>query len=261
MSIYRCSLDEELIDKVHEMIIEDHSVYSKYKYVNGKYLWNKLSALLTRIGDLVRYLNSERMIIDTDGEFPHFILMEMLNYAEQMNTLTSELFEIFNLDIPSIIGSKNIFPNIGNEKANDNRYIKYLRSLVSIHPTNTNKHIKYGYQQAVEYSPYVRKGSSFNHILILGRAKDNVIINNEHDIEEQFVVRVYHSEVKRANVEEMNNLKNMLENNTISIEEYESLEVSSKTKGDTYIFIYPGDIIKYISDRYNILSILEFYKL
>ncbi|GAE36465.1 hypothetical protein [Halalkalibacter akibai] len=257
MSTYRCSLNVDLIEKVNEMLVEDDNVFSKYKEVNGVFIWNKISALLSRLVDLTRYLNSEKMVINTDDDFCQFTFMELINYAEQINTFVTELSDIFNLEIYKMKTSKRIFPNIGNEISNDDRYIKYLRSLVSIHPTNTDRHTKYGYQSAAEYSPYVRKGSSFSHILILGKSKYNVIINREHELEDQFVVRVYHSEVKELDNEELNELNNMLENNAICKEEYESLQITYKTKSDTYIFIHPEDIIEYISERYNILYAFE----
>ncbi|MFD2045698.1 hypothetical protein ACFSTA_18610 [Ornithinibacillus salinisoli] len=257
MSTYRCSLNVDLIEKVNEMIVEEHNLFSKYKEVNGVFIWNKISALLSRLVDLTRYLNSEKMIIDTEDDFCQFRFMELINYAEQINTFVTELCNIFNLEIHKMKTPKRIFPNIGNEISNDDRYIKYLRSLVSIHPTNTNRHTRYGYQSAAEYSPYVRKGSSFNHILMLGKSKDNVIINREHNLEDQFVARVYHSEIKDVENDELDELNNMLENNVIYKEEYESLEISYKTKNDTYIFIHPEDIIEYISQRYNILKDLE----
>ncbi|WP_078551311.1 hypothetical protein [Bacillus alkalicellulosilyticus] len=257
MSIYRCSLNVDLIERVNEIIVEDNNVFSKYKEVNGVFIWNKISSILSRLIDLTRYLNSKKMVIDTDDDFCQFTLMELISYAEQINTFVTELSDIFNLDLKEMKTSKRIFPNIGNEISNDDRYIKYLRSLVSIHPTNTDRHTRYGYQSAAEYSPYVRKGSSFSHILMLGKSKDNVIINREHDLEDQFVVRVYHSEIKDVDNVELDELNNMLENNVICKEEYESLQITYKTKSDTYIFIHPEDIIKYISERYNILIALE----
>ncbi len=261
MSTYRCSLNVDLIEKINERIVEDNNVFSKYKEVNGVFIWNKISAILSRLVDLTRYLNSEKMVINTDDEFCQFTFMELINYAEQINTFVTELCDIFNLEINEMKTSTRIFPNIGNGLSNDDRYIKYLRSLVSIHPTNTDRHTKYGYQSAAEYSPYVRKGSSFSHILMLGKSKDNVIINRECDLEDQFVVRVFHSEVKELDNEGLSDLNNMLKNNVIYKEEYESLEVSYKTKNDTYIFIHPEDIITYILERHSILNALEVHTL
>jgi hypothetical protein len=63
MSTYRCSLNVDLIEKVNERIVEDNNVFSKYKEVNGVFIWNKISAILLRLVDLTRYLNSEKMVL------------------------------------------------------------------------------------------------------------------------------------------------------------------------------------------------------
>ena len=170
--IQKCDLHLDRLTELRRQVNISDFAYKRYKQQGNDYTWHLICATLNRLDDTIKYLNS--IEIDWDTEFVVFRFYDLLNYTCQ-----------FSANLYNIKGTKDIFGDIGNEKASDDKYIDYLRSLCAIHPTNTNRHINSGYQEGKEYCPYLGEGGSFNSLL--GHDKNEIQITvyqndaKEHD--------------------------------------------------------------------------------
>jgi len=179
--IQKCELFLEKLSELRRQVNISKFVYRKYKQQGDDYRWHSICATMDRLDDTAKYLNSIK--IDWDKEFAVFKFYELLNYTCQIRDMVYDLAEIFSTPLFNIKESKVIFGNIGNEKASDDKYIDYLRSLCAIHSTKTDHYIKAGYQETKEYCPYLGEGGRFNSIL-------------KHD-KKEIRIRVYQNDAKK----------------------------------------------------------------
>ena len=158
--IHKCELYAERLSELRRQVNISDFVYRKYRQQGDDFKWHLICATMDRLEDIAKYLNY--IEIDWDNEFAVFKFYDLLNYSCQIRDMVYDLAKIFSTPLYNIKESKDIFGNIGNEKASDDKYINYLRSLCAIHPTKTDCHIKAGYQEAKEYCPHLGKGGRLN---------------------------------------------------------------------------------------------------
>lgn len=188
---YRCDLYEKRLKELRNQINEDDFVYTNYKNQGKDYTWHLICATLDRLDDTVKYLNSLEIDWDAD-EFAVFKFYELLNYTCQIRDMVYDLAKLFSVSLYDIKKTKDIFGNIGNETASDDKYVEYLRSLCAIHPTKTDRHNGYGYQTSKEYCPYIGKGGRFNKLL--GHDKNEILItvyqNDEEELDKFIFIKL-----------------------------------------------------------------------
>lgn len=155
----------------------------KRKNKNETNAWNTICSIMDRIDDLVLYLNQKEL---NTGKWNRcaFDFFEFIQQAGVLVNCIDDAFEIYNVKPQkhnTIFKSKKINPNIKtnkNECELDDEYFKYIRSLSSVHPSDTDRH-KVFQEADFEVSPYVIWGGG---IISLGNAKGDLIIvtyNNE----------------------------------------------------------------------------------
>lgn len=137
------------------------SMEHEYKRKNRKMekSWNSICSIMDRIDDLVIYLNKK---ILNDGTWKNcaFDFFEFIEQAGVLVSCIEDAFKIYNVNFKkhnTIFKSKKLNPNITTKKDAcelDDSYFMYIRSLSTVHPSDTSHHREF--QEAdFEVSPYV----------------------------------------------------------------------------------------------------------
>ena len=161
--MHKIYLDQKVATHFRNTINEydNFSISHQYMYKDKREenSWNSICAIMDRIDDLVDYLNQKEM----DTGIWRSCAFDFFEFIEQAGVLVScidDAFEIYDVKHPKhniIFKSKKINPNIKTKKDEyklDDEYFKYIRSLSSVHPSDTSHHKEF--QEAFfEVSPYV----------------------------------------------------------------------------------------------------------
>lgn len=131
-----------------------------------------VGATIERIRDIVRYLNKDGFgNIESAIELQNFI-----NHAAVMTECIYMLTKLFDAD-ESIKNTKNHFNELGkDDKGSDDKYFKYIRSLISVHPVGTDRHPIYQDGQ-LEWCPYITGdyGKMYNIFIFKGRERPDYL--------------------------------------------------------------------------------------
>lgn len=171
-----------------------------------------ICAALDRIDDLVQYCNSLNVEQSKEGIFE---LCNLLTHSQTLIDCITQIGKIFNVKYET----KNDISSFQNQgesgDGNDEEYFKYIRSLCSVHPLNTNSH---GIYQGTnpEWCPYVGFLSQGNPLLFDKESNDS-----------DFYARIY------------------------KYEDSDEKILSTHTKT---IYLKTNEIFHYIEKRYNFLE-------
>ncbi len=171
-----------------------------------------ICAALDRIDDLVQYCNSLNIEQTKEGIFE---LCNLLTHGQTLIDCITQIGKIFNVKYETK-NDVSSFQNPGESgDGNDEEYFKYIRSLCSVHPLNTNSH---GIYQGTnpEWCPYVG---------FLGRG--NPLLFDKESNGADFYARVY------------------------KYEDNDEKILSTHTKT---IYLKINEIFQYIEKRYNFLE-------
>lgn len=229
--MFKIELDSEIATKLRNSINKEQDISLQIIY-NKKNAWNTICSILDRIDDLVIYLNSLEL---NCGKYNHcaFDFFEFINASgvliECIETLAKIYKVNFNNQKTNIFRNKYINEEVRkvylkenklHDKENDYQYFKYLRSLSSIHPVETNRHLIY-MSDDLEVSPYAVWSDGFIH----DKSKGELTILAYSEVEEykyvyvkieevfEFVNYKYNNinqiiyKIKRYNKDIINNLK------------------------------------------------------
>ncbi len=137
------------------------SMNHKYKHKNKKIdnSWNTICSIMDRIDDLVYYLN-KKVLNDGTWKSCAFDFFEFIEQAGVLISCIDDAFAIYNVKYQShnvIFKSMRLNPKVPIKKNKcelDDSYFMYIRSLSSVHPSDTSHHKEF--QEAdFEVSPYV----------------------------------------------------------------------------------------------------------
>lgn len=161
--MFKIYLNSNVATKFRNTINEydNFSINHKYKRKNNKVenSWNSICSIMDRIDDLVGYLNQKEI---NTGKWRNcaFDFFELIEQAGVLISCINDAFKIYNIKYPNhntIFKSKKMNPNIKTTKSScelDDEYFMYIRSLSSVHPSDTSHHKEF--QEAnFEVSPYV----------------------------------------------------------------------------------------------------------
>lgn len=162
--MYKIDLNPEVAVNFRNTINEylNFSIVHEYKHKRINKLensWNSICSIMDRIDDLVIYLNQKTL---NDGTWKRcaFDFFEFIEQAGVLIGCIEDAFKIYNMSFKNhntIFRSKKINPNIITKKdvcKLDDSYFMYIRSLSTVHPSDTSHHREF--QEAdFEVSPYV----------------------------------------------------------------------------------------------------------
>lgn len=137
----------------HYSITRTHSL----KKDNAQRGWKKICAIMDRVDDTTRYLNSIELQ-KTTGVLAVFDFYNFMNNAATLLDCIKYLGEIYDFDFSYEDKKTDIFNQMGNNgNGTDKGYFEYLRSLCSVHPIETSRHLEFlDDNTKIECSPYVR---------------------------------------------------------------------------------------------------------
>ncbi len=118
--------------------------------------FNCICAALDRIDDLVDHINSLDLTQTTEGAFA---LCDFLNYGQTLIDCIAIIGNVYGVKYESQNDCSCFHQRGDNEKGNDEKYFKYLRSLCAVHPLATYAHSEYQGNQP-EWCPYINIASS-----------------------------------------------------------------------------------------------------
>ena len=146
--------------------------------------FNCICAALDRIDDLVDHINSLDLTQTTEGTFA---LCDFLNYGQTLIDCIAIIGKVYGVKY-EIQSDCSCFHQRGNnEKGNDEKYFKYLRSLCAVHPLATNAHSEYQGNQP-EWCPYINIASS--------AACQMLTIGAKELREADYIARVYRNDME-----------------------------------------------------------------
>ena len=154
-------LNKQLREKINEYstFINDMQVEFLSPSRNGKRnrkttsAYNCVCAVLDRIDDWGEYCNS--IEINNDDKSGVFKLCEFFNCSQTLIDCITKIGSVFGIKY-EFQESDSVFNQLGD---NDDKYFKYLRSLCSAHPVDTNKHGEYQGEEP-EWCPYITSGKT-----------------------------------------------------------------------------------------------------
>lgn len=114
--------------------------------------FNAVCAVLDRIDSLVVHCCSLEIDSSTSGIFAFY---DLLNYGQTLIDcieLIAQIYDYKSNDQVQVVLTLKIVGN--NNKGTDEKYFKYLRSLCTVHPVETNHHKEYQGNQP-EWCPYI----------------------------------------------------------------------------------------------------------
>lgn len=162
--MHKIYLDPEVATNFRNNVNEylNFSIVHKYKHKRINRLensWNSICSIMDRIDDLVIYLN-QKILNDGTWKRCAFDFFEFIEQAGVLVSCIDDAFAIYNIQFPLhniIFKSKKLNPNTITTKNScelDDSYFMYIRSLSSVHPSDTSHHKEF--QEAdFEVSPYV----------------------------------------------------------------------------------------------------------
>ena len=118
--------------------------------------FNCICAALDRIDDLVEHINSLDLTQTKEGTFA---LCDFLNYGQTLIDCITIIGEVYGVKYEYQNDCSCFHQQGNNEKGNDEKYFKYLRSICAVHPLATNAHGEYQGNQP-EWCPYINIASS-----------------------------------------------------------------------------------------------------
>ena len=118
--------------------------------------FNCICAALDRIDDLVDHINSLDLTQTTEGTFA---LCDFLNYGQTLIDCIAIIGKVYGVKYEFQNDCSCFHQRGDNEKGNDEKYFKYLRSLCAVHPLATYAHSEYQGNQP-EWCPYINIASS-----------------------------------------------------------------------------------------------------
>jgi len=200
--MYNIYLKPEVSTNFRNTINEYINFSIKHVYIKDKKstnAWNTLCCIMDRIDDLVVYLNQKKL---NTGEWKGcaFDFFEFIEQAGVLISCIDDAFEIYSFQFPKhnvIFKSKKINKKIKNNKTDyelDDNYFQYIRSLSSVHPSDTSRH-KIFQEADFEVSPYVvwggilfsKENSRMDlHIVSYNNESDYFLINKGIIISEIF---------------------------------------------------------------------------
>lgn len=151
--VFQINLDADILDILRDKVNEQQDISYNKKY--GKHrAWDRICAIMDRLDDTVYFLNGLKL---NTGKYKKsaFDFYDFMNNASVVLDCIKELGKIFNVPDDKIKNSTEIFNQLGSDgKGTDEKYFEYLRSLCSVHPIETSRHIRYQAND-FECSPYV----------------------------------------------------------------------------------------------------------
>jgi len=153
---FKISLDIDKIEKIVHNKLWFIPVKKKEFYKD----WDQICAVTDQINLCVRQLNNLVSNADYDRQVNEIIMF--FTYGYIIVASVDKLFSLLNYtNIQAYVDSNksiSIFNNIGHDaKGNDNRYFKYLRSLVAGHPIETSLDGSYIKKGDKHFSPYIQR--------------------------------------------------------------------------------------------------------
>ena len=155
---YCAQLRNKVNEYQHYSITRTHSL----KKDNAQRGWEKICAIMDRLDDTTRYLNSIELQ-KTIGVLAVFDFYNFMNNAATLLDCIKYLGEIYDFDFSNEDIKNDIFNQRGNNgNGTDKGYFEYLRSLCSVHPIETSRHPEFlDDNTKIECSPYVRWNDGF----------------------------------------------------------------------------------------------------
>lgn len=191
------SLSFELRRKFNERLTFSRAKTAKFKCPNGKDVkqsaFNAVCAVLDRIDSLVVHCCSLEINSSTSGIFAFY---DLLNYGQTLIDCIELIAQIY--DYKGNVGTScSHFKNSGNNnQGTDEKYFKYLRSLCTVHPVETNHHKEYQGDQP-EWCPYIGPVNAITAwtLPIQCRTADFVAIIYRNDMTLQKYLPIYVNQV------------------------------------------------------------------
>lgn len=157
-NIFQINISTDVLTRLRNKINEEHYIsYSKEFYDKNKKkhrAWDKICAIMDRLDDTVDYLNQLKLNTGKHRRSA-FDFFEFMNEASVVMDCITHLVKIFEIPDEEIKTSTEVFNELGKDgKGTDENYFKYLRSLCSVHPVETDRHKRYQ-ENSFECSPYV----------------------------------------------------------------------------------------------------------
>lgn len=118
--------------------------------------FNCICAALDRIDDLVEHCNELDLIQTKEGTFA---LCDLFNYGQTLIDCITMIGNVYGIKYDTTNDTSSFQQKGIKGKGNDEKYFKYLRSLFSVHPLETNMHKEYQGDQP-EWCPYINIGKS-----------------------------------------------------------------------------------------------------
>ena len=151
--VFQINIDTDVLAILRSKVNEQHNISYNKKY--GKHrAGDKICAIMDRLDDTVSFLNGLEL---NTGKYKRsaFDFYDFMNNASVVLDCIKELMKIFKVPDDTIKKSTGIFNQLGSDgKGTDEKYFEYLRSLCSVHPVETSRHIRYQAND-FECSPYV----------------------------------------------------------------------------------------------------------
>lgn len=146
--------------------------------------FNCICAALDRIDDLVEHCNNLDLTQTKEGTFA---LCDLFNYGQTLIDCIAIIGDVYGIKYDSTNDRSSFHQNGANGKGNDEKYFKYLRSLCSVHPLETNAHKEYQGDQP-EWCPYINIAESIASRLL--SCQDKALSKAD------FIARVYRNDME-----------------------------------------------------------------
>ena len=157
-------LNTNLRDKINEYSAFADQLRDEFHFPSQKKgkttetgAYNCLCAALNRIQETADHCNTLDVTNDTSTGL--FAFYDFLNYSQTIIDCITIVGHIFGVKYDFDNGPSCFRYAKENEKGNDERYFKYLRSLCAVHPIETNAHREYQGNEP-EWCPYIISGKS-----------------------------------------------------------------------------------------------------
>lgn len=146
--------------------------------------FNCICAALDRIDDLVEHCNSLDLTQSQEGTFA---LCDLFHYGQTLIDCITIIGNVYGIKYDSTNDVSSFHQKGTSGKGNDEKYFKYLRSLCSVHPLETNLHKEYQGDQP-EWCPYINIAESIASRLL--SCQDKALSKAD------FIARVYRNDME-----------------------------------------------------------------
>lgn len=194
-------LDSMIIEELFRTIHFKTDVMRPIREFDSKNNKSKHELVITtvnRLSDVVSYLQSDRMDISyfQDERSKVGTFQDWISNATQLQGYVKLLFKTFGFENSYIDGNYIFHYKGAKESVSDSHFMEYLRSIAVMHPNNTNRSIKRGFQKRKEFSPHVRQFTYPDKDLLeetfLSRNSPfDSYVNLDYDPMESFIVTIY----------------------------------------------------------------------